>query len=92
MAAKLDSAGTNVTDRGTVGKISRDPAQQQAAIEIWKQRLQSYRSQLAQDPQSNPIKQLALDISRKLEIGKISQQQLAGLVKALCDNALVRRA
>ncbi len=97
MAGDVDHAHAAVTV-GSSDAVERTPqqdaerARHEATVDLWKEQLRSYRAQLTHDPQSNPIKQLALDISRKLEVKQLSQQELAALTKVLCDRALVRRA
>jgi phosphoenolpyruvate carboxylase len=44
------------------------------------------------DPQVNPVKLLAYDISRELEAGEISNEDLKSVANALSDEALVHRA
>ena len=97
MAGESDHAHATMmidTAKGGKGRHGGDDprAKHEATVDLWKDQLRSYRAQLRRDPQSNPIKQLALDISRKLEVNRLSQQDLAGLTKVLCDRALIRRA
>jgi phosphoenolpyruvate carboxylase len=44
------------------------------------------------EPQFNPVKQLAFDISRELESDKLSARDLDAVAKELSDKALIRRA
>lgn len=54
--------------------------------------LAAHRGLVEHDPQSNPVRLLAFDISHDLETGRVDVGSLAGLAKDLCDNALLERA
>ena len=58
----------------------------------WCGRIEAYRDHLRNEPQFNPIKQLAFEISRSLEAGELHQSDLSAVAKELSDRALVRRA
>ncbi len=58
----------------------------------WRKRLRDYRERLQEDPQFNPIKQLAFSISRDLESGALDRSKLASIGKHLCDLGLLHRA
>jgi phosphoenolpyruvate carboxylase len=61
-------------------------------IAHWVNRLCVYRRRLADDPQFNPVKQLAFDLSRKIEAGALHLSDVASVAKELCDRALILRA
>ncbi len=61
-------------------------------VEAWTQRLRNYRERLKEDPQFNPIKQLAFSISRDLESKALSRKKLGAIGKYLCDQGLLFRA
>jgi phosphoenolpyruvate carboxylase len=61
-------------------------------ISKWTERLIDYRDRIQIDPQFNPVKQIAFDISRSLEAEEITLADLGLVVKELCDRALIRRA
>lgn len=63
-----------------------------ATIASWSKRLETYRARLRTEPQFNPIRQLAFDLSRELEGKAITQDLLALAAKELADRALIRRA
>lgn len=54
--------------------------------------MREYRARVPYEPQFNPIKLLAFDISRELEAEKLSLGELETIAKQLSDRALVRRA
>ncbi len=54
--------------------------------------LKSYRSSISEDPQLNPTAQVAFRISRSLEAGEVSANDLGKMAKSLGDRAFVRRA
>lgn len=55
-------------------------------------RLTNYWQRIKNEPQFNPVKQLAFEISRSLEAGALSLDDIAGLMKILSDRALMSRA
>lgn len=55
-------------------------------------RLDQYWKRIANEPQFNPVKQLAFELSRDLEAGKLSLDDFSSLIKILSDRALVSRA
>lgn len=61
-------------------------------IAEWAKNLQAYRQRITLDPQFNPIKQLAFDLSRALEAEALDQKDLVQAAKELCDRALIGRA
>lgn len=63
-----------------------------SSVADWSGRLAAYRSRLQQEPQFNPVWQLAFDISRALEGGRIGRGLLGAVAKHLSDRALMRRA
>lgn len=71
------------------GMASNDTNQQ---IDAWLGRLADFRDNIKIEPLSNPIRRLAFRISRGLEKGDITQEQLSVISKELCDRALVNRA
>ncbi|MCG8443776.1 MAG: hypothetical protein MI723_18395, partial [Caulobacterales bacterium] len=50
------------------------------------------RARLAKEPDANPVRDLAYDVSRRLESGAISGDEVAGAAKIVCDAAFRRRA
>ncbi len=58
----------------------------------WTEKLRGYRERLKEDPQFNPIKQLAFTISRELESKSLSRGKVAAIGKHLCDQGLLHRA
>ena len=61
-------------------------------VEAWTLKLRTYRERLKEDPQFNPIKQLAFNISRDLETNAINREKLGKIGKYLCDLGLLHRA
>lgn len=61
-------------------------------IADWEGRLTTYRERVREEPQFNPIWQLAFDISCDLEAGQIARETLYALAKSLSDQAFLRRA
>lgn len=51
-----------------------------------------HRARQADNPLTNPIAQMAFDISRRLEAGEITFAALSAVAKGLSDSALIRRA
>ena len=72
--------------------FSLDARPEESVIPDWCGRLRDYRERLRYEPQFNPVKQLAFDISRELEADKLSLADLASVAKELSDRALLRRA
>ncbi|MHA1547040.1 MAG: phosphoenolpyruvate carboxylase [Alphaproteobacteria bacterium] len=66
-----------------------DPANLHAT---YRDRLATHAKRAARDPQSNPVRLLAFDISHDVETGEIAVDDIARLAKHLCDNALIDRA
>lgn len=56
------------------------------------QRLVVLLERLTDEPDANPVLQLSLEISRELEAGAVSPQNLQGLIKRLSDRAFASRA
>lgn len=54
--------------------------------------MRRYRERVPFEPQFNPVKQLAFDMSRELEVEELSLEELESAAKELSDRALVRRA
>ena len=54
--------------------------------------LDEYRGLLGHDPQANPVKLVAYDISRQLEAGQLTAGDLAAMTKQLADRAFLERA
>lgn len=54
--------------------------------------LKRLRTQIPDNPTLNPILNVAFDLSRKLEAGEVSFDELKGLASRLMDRACVRRA
>lgn len=71
-----------------------DPSSPGAAerIGLCSGRLRTYRARLVDDPQFNPVRQLAFDLSRQIEAGSLRQGELAEIARELCDRALALRA
>ena len=61
-------------------------------VSEWTEKLRGYRERLKEDPQFNPIKQLAFNISRDLERGILNRKKLSSIGKHLCDKGLLHRA
>ncbi|GGC99559.1 phosphoenolpyruvate carboxylase [Aquisalinus flavus] len=57
-----------------------------------KSRLEELRTQILKDPLANPVRQLAHELSVRIEKDEISLADLSGLVKALSDDAFASRA
>ena len=55
-------------------------------------RLDSHRQRIEDDPQANPVKLLAYDISKEVEERSIAFRTLEGLIKRLSDEGAVMRA
>ena len=70
-------------------KTTTQPA---ALHTTYRDKLATHRKRAARDPQSNPVRLLAFDISHDLETGALGVDDMAGLAKHLCDGALVDRA
>lgn len=64
----------------------------QTLLDDFADRLNSYWQRIRLEPQFNPVKQLAFEISRSLEQGALSLDDLANLIKILSDRALMSRA
>lgn len=56
------------------------------------ERLRALRGAIVDDPHSNPVGQVAFEISRDIEAGRVSMDELGDLAKHLSDRAFVRRA
>ncbi|MGL4395803.1 MAG: phosphoenolpyruvate carboxylase [Hyphomicrobium sp.] len=54
--------------------------------------LRKLRTRIPDEPQLNPILNVAFDLSRRLESGGMSIEDIKGLAKRLSDRACVRRA
>ncbi|ODA66561.1 Phosphoenolpyruvate carboxylase [Methyloligella halotolerans] len=76
----------------SVAAVASEGENQNSLIDRWTDRMREYRDRVPFEPQSNPVRQLALDLSRALEAGEISREDLEAIAKALSDQALVRRA
>ena len=57
-----------------------------------KGRLEDLRGRINKDPLSNPVRQLAHEVSVEIESGSLSLEDLSGLVKSLSDDAFSARA
>ncbi|MEL6686983.1 MAG: phosphoenolpyruvate carboxylase [Pseudomonadota bacterium] len=57
-----------------------------------RQRLEIHAEGLKSDPQSNPVKRLAYDISREVEDRSIAFRDIEALIKTLSDEAAIARA
>ena len=55
-------------------------------------RLDKYWKRIANEPQFNPVKQLAFELSRELEAGRLSLDDFSSMIKILSDRALISRA
>ncbi|MBO6550281.1 MAG: phosphoenolpyruvate carboxylase [Rhizobiales bacterium] len=55
-------------------------------------RLDQYWKRIANEPQFNPVKQLAFELSRELEAGRLSLDDFSSMIKILSDRALLSRA
>lgn len=55
-------------------------------------RLDKYWKRIANEPQFNPVKQLAFELSRELEAGRLSLDDFSSMIKILSDRALMSRA
>ena len=55
-------------------------------------RLDKYWKRIANEPQFNPVKQLAFELSRELEVGRLSLDDFSSMIKILSDRALMSRA
>lgn len=56
------------------------------------EKLQGYWQRISNEPQFNPVKQLAFELSRELEAGKLTLDDFAAMIKILSDRALLSRA
>jgi phosphoenolpyruvate carboxylase len=84
---------TETLDPGENGNpTGSSTSQASARIADWSRLLREHRQRLAHDPQFNPVKQLAFDLSRQIESGKLSQAEIVKVGKELCDRALRLRA
>ena len=54
--------------------------------------LNSYWQRIKTEPQFNPVKQLAFELSRDLEVGNLSLADMEAMIKVLSDRALLSRA
>ena len=66
-----------------------EPSELLARLE---ERLQSHKALKESDPQANPVKLLAYDVSREVEERSISFRTMEGLIKQLSDEGAVARA
>ncbi len=68
--------------------------QQQATLwlDTWRENLRAHRTRVKSDPQFLPVKQLAFEMSRGMEKGTISQEDLSQVTHKLCNEALLYRA
>ena len=57
-----------------------------------RERLDSHAESLKSDPQANPVKRLAYDISREVEDRSIAFRDIEALIKQLSDEAAIARA
>ena len=57
-----------------------------------REELRRLRAQIPDTPQLNPIVSVAFDLSRKLEAGQLTLDELAALAGRLMDRACVHRA
>jgi len=76
----------------SVASVASEGETRESLIERWSDRMREYRDRVPFEPQSNPVKQLALDLSRALESGELSREDLEAVAKALSDRALAGRA
>ena len=54
--------------------------------------LNGYWQRIKTEPQFNPVKQLAFELSRDLEAGKLQVSDMEAMIKILSDRALLNRA
>lgn len=78
--------------RETASLAGSSASQTEGRISEWSRRLHDYRQRLEHDPQFNPVKQLAFDLSRLIEQGRLPLADVAAVGKELCDRALKLRA
>lgn len=64
----------------------------QSLLDDFADRLNSYWQRIKNEPQFNPVKQLAFEISRSLEAGALTLGDISDLMKILSDRALTSRA
>jgi phosphoenolpyruvate carboxylase len=57
-----------------------------------KQRLGELRAHIRKDPLSNPVRQLAYEVSKDLQAGRLSLADIGDLIKSLSDDAFAIRA
>ncbi len=73
-------------------KPASEPAPQSLDEFKLRDELRSLRTRIPDEPQLNPILNVAFDLSRRLESGQVSLAGLKGLAARLMDRAAARRA
>ncbi|MFD0986830.1 phosphoenolpyruvate carboxylase [Methyloligella solikamskensis] len=76
----------------SVAAVASETEDRDSLIGRWSDRMREYRDRVPFEPQSNPVKQLALDLSRALESGDLTREDMEAVAKELSDRALVGRA
>ncbi|XSG81151.1 MAG: phosphoenolpyruvate carboxylase [Methyloligella sp. ZOD6] len=76
----------------SVAAVALESEEQDSLIARWSDRMRQYRDRVPFEPQSNPVKQLALDLSRALEAGDLTRAEMESVAKELSDRALAGRA
>ncbi|MCF6199132.1 MAG: phosphoenolpyruvate carboxylase [Hyphomicrobiaceae bacterium] len=61
-------------------------------LDNWRKNLRTHRARVQNDPQFLPVKQLAFEMSRDMEKGTVSQDDLRQVTHRLCNEALLYRA
>ncbi len=61
-------------------------------LDDWRRQLRRHRKRIKDDPQFLPVKQLAFEMSRQMERGKASLDDMREISRELCDHSLLQRA
>jgi len=73
-------------------RTSNKPKSEQEWLETLLASLKQHQSRIDSDPQSNPVKLLAYDISKAVEERSLAFKDIESLVKLISDDSAVRRA
>lgn len=87
--SKFLEGALHLMDDGRQKKMNN---QHEEHLKVLGERLNEYWSRIAIEPQFNPVKQLAFELSRELEAGRLTLADFSSMIKILSDKALLNRA
>lgn len=86
--------GTPITAQNTPADLKAETGTktEQQWLDMFSARLSEHESRLDSDPQANPVKLLAYDISKAVEDRSLAFKDIEALVKSISDESAIRRA